>query len=149
MKTRALARTNDVMIPSVFDDLLRPWNEWFDGGSYAGRTLTIPSVNIVEFKDDFKLSFAVPGLKKSDFKIDVTGNLLTISSEKEESNEEKDENYSRKEYNYSSFSRSFTLPEDVNKEKIDATYVDGVLKLVLPKKEEAKKLTVNKHITVK
>lgn len=149
MKTRALARTNDVMIPSVFDDLLRPWNEWFDGGSYAGRTLTIPSVNILESKDDFKLSFAVPGLKKSDFKIDVTGNLLTISSEKEESNEEKDENYSRKEYNYSSFSRSFTLPEDVNKEKIDATYVEGVLNLVLPKKEEAKKLTVNKHITVK
>ncbi len=95
------------------------------------------------------MSFAVPGMKKNDFKIDVTGNLLTISSEKEENKEEKDENYSRQEYNYSSFSRSFTLPEEVNKEKIDATYVDGVLKLVLPKKEEAKKLTVNKHITVK
>lgn len=148
MKTRALARTSDVM-PSLFDDFLRPWNEWFDGGSYLGRTLNIPSVNIVEYKDDFKLSFAVPGMKKSDFKIDVTGNLLTISSEKEESKEEKDENYSRKEYNYSSFSRSFTLPEEVIKEKIDATYVDGVLKLVLPKKEEAKKLTANKHITVK
>jgi HSP20 family protein len=149
MKTRALARTNDLMIPSVFDDFLRPWNEFFDGGSYFGRTFTVPSVNIVEGKDDFKLSLAVPGMKKNDFKIDVTGNLLTISSEKEETKEEKEDNYSRQEYNYSSFSRSFTLPEEVNKEKIDATYVDGVLKLVLPKKEEAKKLTVNKHITVK
>ena len=149
MKTRALTRSNDVMLPALFDDFLRPWNEWFDGGSYLGRTFTVPSVNVVENKDDFKLSLAVPGMKKNDFKIDVTGNLLTISSEKEENKEEKNENYSRQEYNYSSFSRSFTLPEEVNKEKIDATYVDGVLKLVLPKKEEAKKLTVNKHITVK
>ena len=148
MKTKALARNSDLM-PSLFDDFLRPWNEWFDGGSYLGRTFTIPSANIVENKDDFKLALAVPGMKKNDFKIDVTGNLLTISSEKEETKEEKDENYSRQEYNYSSFSRSFTLPEEVNKEKIDATYVDGVLKLVLPKKEEAKKLTVNKKIAVK
>lgn len=149
MKTRALARTNDLMIPSIFDEFLRPWNDWFDGGSYLTRPITVPSVNIFESKDDFKLSLAAPGMKKSDFKIDVTGNLLTISSEKEEKKEEKEENYSREEYNYSSFSRSFTLPEEVNKEKIDATYVDGVLKLVLPKKEEAKKLTVNKQITVK
>lgn len=149
MKTRALARTNDLMIPSVFDDFLRPWNDWFDGGSYLTRPTTVPSVNVVESKDDYKLSLAVPGMKKSDFKIDMTGNLLTISSEKEEKKEEKDENYSREEYNYSSFSRSFTLPEEVNKDKIDATYVDGILKLVLPKKEEAKKLTVNKQIAVK
>ena len=149
MKTRALARTNDVMFPSLFNDFLSPWNEWFDSGSYLGRTLTIPSVNIVESKDDYKLSFAVPGMKKSDFKIDVTGNLLTISSEKEENKEEKEENYSRQEYNYSSFVRSFTLPDEVNKDKIDATYVDGILKLALPKKEEAKKLTVNKQIAVK
>lgn len=149
MKTRALARTNDLKIPSVFDDFLRPWNDWFDGGSYLTRPTTVPSVNVVESKDDYKLSLAVPGMKKSDFKIDMTGNLLTISSEKEEKKEEKDENYSREEYNYSSFSRSFTLPEEVNKDKIDATYVDGILKLVLPKKEEAKKLTVNKQIAVK
>ena len=149
MKTRALAKSNDVMFPSMFDEFLRPWNEWFDGGSYMGRTLTIPSANIVETKDDYKLSIAVPGMKKNDFKIDVTGNLLTISSEKEENKEEKDENYSRKEYNYSSFERSFTLPDEVNKDKIDATYVDGILKLALPKKEEAKKPTVNKQIAVK
>ncbi|HEU5051829.1 MAG TPA: Hsp20/alpha crystallin family protein [Hanamia sp.] len=149
MKTRALSRTNDVMLPSLFEDFIRPWNDWFDGGSYLGRTMYVPSVNIEESKDEYKLSMAVPGMKKSDFKIDVTGNVLTISSEKEENKEEKEENYSRMEYNYSSFSRSFTLPDEVNKDKIDANYVDGVLKLVLPKKEEAKKLTVNKKIAVK
>lgn len=143
MSTRALIRGTEM--PSLFDDFLRPLNEWFDGG----RPYTMPSVNIIENKDNFSLSLAVPGLKKEDFKIDLTGNVLTISAEKEEKKQEKDDWYSRKEYNYSSFSRSFTMPEEVNKEKIDAIYVDGVLKLVLPKKEEAKKLTVNKQIAIK
>ena len=67
-------------------------------------------------------------MKKDDFKIDVDGNMLTISSEKEENKEEKEKKFTRKEYNYSSFSRRFTLPEEVNKEKIEAKYEDGVLK---------------------
>ena len=69
--------------------------------------------------------------------------------EKEENKEEKEEQFTRKEYNYSSFSRSFTLPEEVNKEKIEAKYEDGVLKLMLPKREEAKRLAAGKHIAVK
>lgn len=75
--------------------------------------------------------------------------MLTISSEKEENKEEKDAMYTRKEYNYSSFSRSFTLPDEVMKDKIDATYEDGVLKLRLPKTEESKKIIATKHIAVK
>ncbi|HVW99165.1 MAG TPA: Hsp20/alpha crystallin family protein, partial [Candidatus Babeliaceae bacterium] len=102
-----------------------------------------------ESKDDYQLSLAVPGMKKDDFNIDVNGSMITISSEKEESKEEKEKNYNRKEYNYSSFSRSFPLPDEVNKEKIDARYEDGVLKITLPKKEEAKKVVANKHITVR
>lgn len=143
-----LKRASEKM-PSVFDDFFKPWNEWFDnGGSIWNRTLTVPAVNITENKNDYTVSMAVPGMKKDDFEIDIDGNMLTISSEKEESKEEKDEKYTRKEYNYSSFSRSFTLPEEVNKEKIEAKYEDGVLKLVLPRREEAKK-TEAKHITVK
>jgi HSP20 family protein len=111
--------------------------------------MTMPAVNIVENKEDYMVSLAVPGMKKDDFNIDVEGNMLTISSEKEESKEEKEDKYTRKEYNYSSFSRSFTLPDEVNKEKIEAKYEDGVLKLMLPKKEEAKKLAAGKHIAVK
>jgi HSP20 family protein len=148
MSTKALSKVG--MLPTVFDDFFKPWNEWFDnGGSLMGRMMTVPAVNIVEDKNDYKVSLAVPGMKKDDFNIDVEGNMLTISSEKEESKEEKDEKYNRKEYSYSSFSRSFTLPEEVNKEKIEAKYEDGLLKLVLPKKEDVKKLAASKHIAVK
>lgn len=146
MGTQALAKTGERM-PSVFEDLFKPWNEWFDGG-FWGRTMNIPAVNIVEHDNNYQVSLAVPGMKKDDFKIDVDGNMLTISSEKEETKEEKEKKFTRKEYNYSSFSRSFTLPEEINKEKIEAKYEDGVLKLVLPRKEEAKK-PVAKHIAVK
>lgn len=148
MSTRAIAKPG--MLPTVFDEFFKPWNEWFDNSSaFLGRTMTMPAVNIVENKEDYMVSLAVPGMKKEDFNIDVEGNMLTISSEKEESKEEKEDKYTRKEYNYSSFSRSFTLPDEVNKEKIEAKYEDGVLKLMLPKREEAKKLAAGKHIAVK
>jgi HSP20 family protein len=147
MGTQVLAKLSERM-PSVFDDFFKPWNEWFDNGNVWSRTINVPAVNITEQKDNYQVSLAVPGMKKDDFKIDVDGNMLTISSEKEETKEEKDKKFTRKEYNYSSFSRSFTLPEEINKDNIEAKYEDGVLKIVLPRKEEAKKLTA-KHIAVK
>jgi HSP20 family protein len=148
MSTLALTKTNGGRIPSVFDDFFRPWNEWFDDSLFRGRTMNIPAVNITEHKNEFKVELAVPGMKKNDFKIDVDGNMLTISSEKEESNEEKEKRFTRKEYSYSSFSRSFTLPEEINLDKIEAKYEDGVLKLSLPRKEEARTHAA-KQITVK
>ena len=147
MSTRSLARNTEKM-PSLFNDFFRPWDEWFEGG-LTSRVLNVPAVNITENKDESMVSLAIPGMKKEDFNIDIEGNMLTISSEKEESKEEKDEKYTRKEFNYSSFSRSFSLPDEVNMEKIDARYVDGVLKLSLPKKEEAKKIATSKHIAIK
>ena len=144
MATQALAKSE--RMPSVFEDLLKPWNEWFDGGKW-GRKLDIPAVNITENKDQYLVSLAAPGLKKDDFKIDLDGNMLTISSEKEESKEEKDKTFTRQEYNYSSFSRSFTLPDEVNQEKIDAKYEDGVLKISLPRREDSKK-TITKQIAI-
>ena len=147
MGTQALAKLSERM-PSVFDDFFKPWNEWFDNGGFLGRVMNVPAVNITEQKNEYLVSLAAPGLKKEDFKIDVDGNMLTISSEKEESKEEKDKKFNRKEYSYSSFSRSFTLPEEINKEKIEAKYEDGVLKIALPRKEEAKKPTA-KTIAVK
>ena len=147
MATQALSRLSERM-PTVFEDFFKPWNEWFDNGGLFGRTMNIPAVNITEQKNDYLVSLAVPGMKKEDFKIDVDGNMLTISSEKEETKEEKDKKFTRKEYNYSSFSRSFTLPDEVNQEKIDAKYEDGVLKISLPRKEEVKQPTA-KQIAVK
>lgn len=148
MGTQALTKTSERM-PAFFEDFFKPWNEWFDnGGSAWNHVSSIPPVNITENKEDYLVSLAVPGMKKDDFKIDVDGNMMTISSEKGETKEEKDKRFTRKEYNYSSFSRSFTLPDEINKEKIEAKYEDGVLKLILPKKEEAKKSSA-KQIAVK
>ena len=149
MTTNALAKRSD-LFPSVFNDFFKPWNEWFDtsNGDLWGNVLSVPAVNITEAKDAYKVSLAIPGMKKDDFKIDLEGNMLTISSETKEEKEEKEEKYTRKEYNYSSFSRSFTLPDAVLLDKIDARYEDGVLKISLPKKEETKKIMA-KHIAVK
>jgi len=148
MTTKALAKTTEVF-PSLFDEFMRPWEERFGNGGFWGKTLTIPSANVVESKDDYKISLAVPGYKKNDFNIDIDGNFLTVSSHKEENKEEKDAKLTRMEYNYSSFSRTFTLPDEVSKDKIEAIYEEGVLKMTLPKKEEAKKMAMTKHITVK
>lgn len=143
MSTQALTKLSEKM-PSFFDDFFRPWNEVFDSGSFWGRVMTMPAVNITENKDNYLVALAVPGMKKDDFKIDVDGNMLTISSEKEENKEDKEKRFTRREYSYYSFSRSFTLPEEVNKEKIEAVYEDGILKLTLPRREEARKATAKK-----
>ena len=148
MLTNALSKKVE-RYPSLFEDFFKPWNQFIGPGEPWGKTITVPAVNITENKDQFLVSMAVPGMKKNDFNINIDGNMLTISSETEDRKEVKDEEYTRKEYNYSSFCRSFTLPEEVNKEKIDASYGDGILELILPKKEEAKKLVTSKHIAVK
>ena len=137
------------MTPSVFNDFFKPWNEWFDNGGLMEKSMTVPAVNVKESMDHYIVSLAAPGLKKDDFQINLEGNMLTISSEKDESKEMKDDEFTRKEYNYSSFSRSFTLPEDVRQDYIDAQYENGVLSIKLPRKEESKKLMTSRKIVVK
>jgi HSP20 family protein len=144
MSTKELTKRSE-LFPTFFDDFFKPWNDWMG----MGRSITTPAVNIAENKTHFEVTVAAPGLKKNDFNIDIEGNMLTISCEKEEKKEEKDERYTRKEYSYTSFSRSFTLPDEVIKEKIEAAYVDGVLHITLPKTEQAKKTALSQHITVK
>jgi HSP20 family protein len=145
--------TRDVMrresLPSVFNDFFKPWDRWFDtnGGSMPNM-MTVPAVNIVEKQDHYEISLAAPGMKKDDFNIDVEGNLLTISAESQQRLEEKDERHTRQEFNYTSFSRAFTMPDGVVRDKIDASYENGLLRLMLPKTEEARK-SASKHIAVK
>lgn len=143
METKALTRLNETM-PSVFDDFFRPWTDLFDNGGWNVRPMNVPAVNIAEQPNEYLLSLAAPGMKKDDFKIDIDGNMLTISSEKEENKEEKNKKFTRKEYSYSSFSRCFSLPEEIKQENIDAKYADGILTITLPRKEEAKKPAVKK-----
>jgi len=148
MNKHALTTTTE-RFPALFDDFFKPWNEWFDNDNRFWATVRIPSVNITENKDEYNVSLAVPGMKKEDFKIDVNGNMLTISCEKDETKEEKDKKFTRKEYNYSSFSRNFSIPDDVKQDAIDAHYENGVLNIKLPRKEESKRLAAFKKIAVK
>ncbi len=143
METKALTRLNESM-PSVFDDFFKPWTDLFDSGRWNVRPMNVPAVNITEHPNEYLVALAVPGMKKEDFKISVDGNMLTISSEKEENKEDKNKKFTRKEYSYSSFSRCFSLPEEIKQEKINAKYEDGVLKISLPRKEEAKKPVAKK-----
>ncbi|HRN57418.1 MAG TPA: Hsp20/alpha crystallin family protein [Agriterribacter sp.] len=145
----ALAKSGSSALPSVFDDFFKPWNEWFTrGDGFLGRSLTMPSVNITEDTNGYNVSLAAPGLKREDFTIDISGNMITVSSERKENKEEKEKKFTRREYNYTSFSRSFTLPDDVNSDKIEAKYADGILHLSLPRKDELKNNAVKKQIKV-
>ncbi len=118
-------------VNSVFDNL-------FNDSFISDRLVTrIPAVNITETTEAFAIELAAPGLQKSDFKINVDKNIISISVDKVEESVSDDKLYSKKEYSYSSFSRSFTLPETVNYSDIDAVYVDGVLQVKIGKKEEA------------
>jgi len=121
------------------------FTNWFEdifGNTETGininKNSTMPSVNIAEEDDAFKIEFAVPGMEKSDFDITLDNNILTVKSEKEEKNEESNKNFTRKEFSYSSFQRSFTLPDSANSEEINAEYENGILKIEIPKREEAK-----------
>jgi HSP20 family protein len=106
-----------------------------------------PAANIMEHPDSFELDLAAPGLKKDDFKIELENNILTISSEVKDEKEEESKNYTRREFHYSSFSRSFTLPRIVEFDKIKADYENGILKLILPKKAEAR-VDIKKEIKI-
>ncbi len=100
--------------------------------------MTLPKVNIKETADAYFVEMAVPGLKKSDFKIDLDNHVLSIATEVKEENEEDNVTYTRREFGYASFKRSFTLPETVDDNAISANYKDGILSIHLPKKEEAR-----------
>lgn len=136
------------LLPDIFDELSKPWNEWVERDNFRGTMLTIPAVNISEERDNFLVSLAAPGMTNEDFRVDVEGNILTISAEKEQTKEESVNGFNRREYNFSSFSRSFTVPEDVKTDSIAAKYENGILVLTLPKKEEVKRAAAIKSIAV-
>ena len=120
--------------PSLFDDLFL--NDRLDG--WNTQRSQVPAANIKETETDFKVELAAPGFKKEDFNISVEEDVLTISSETKKSTETKDEKerYTRREFTYSSFTRSFTLPDEVKQDAITAEYNDGVLTISVPKDTE-------------
>tara|TARA_R110002012_G_scaffold250007_2_gene427663 strand:- start:283 stop:759 length:477 start_codon:yes stop_codon:yes gene_type:complete len=101
--------------------------------------MTLPAVNVKDNANDYIVEMAIPGLKKSDFNIDLDNKVLSVSAETSSQNEEEQSNYSRREFGYSSFKRTFNLPDTVEQDKITANYTDGILNILLPKRDEAKK----------
>lgn len=125
---------------SLFDDFFsRDFLNWGMNNNSSTNT-TIPLVNIKETTDNFEVEMAAPGMNKEDFKIELDGNVLTITSERKDENEVKEgDRYTRREFSYQSFQRSFQLSKEVvDAEKIEAKYENGVLRLLVPKKEEAR-----------
>lgn len=122
---------------SAFDDMFaRPMDERMrDTGGTSNR----PAVNIKETDTGFAIEVAAPGLRKEDFTVDVDKDVLTIRAEREtkEATTENEGRYTRREFGFTSFSRSFTLPETVHTDNIQAAYEHGILTLTLPKREEA------------
>ena len=131
------------MLPTITKRNFRPFfmSNLFDDDFYPlfqNRTSSMPAVNIKEDDKKYSLELAVPGMDKKDLKIDINEDVLTISSESKNETEENREGYKRKEFSYSSFCRSFFIPENVNRDNIEATYRDGILTVALPKQEEEK-----------
>jgi len=102
------------------------------------RLSSVPAVNISESNEAYHIELAAPGLRKEDFKVSVERDVLSISTAQRSENNSEGKTYNRREYNYSAFTRVFTLPESADVDRIGASYTDGILKLDLPKKEEAK-----------
>jgi len=126
-------------MPNLFDDDFLP--------SLTDRTSSMPAVNIREDEKGFYLELAIPGIDKNNLKIDLNEDVLTISSEIQNTSEDNRDGYKRKEFSYSSFCRSFYLPENAHRDKIEANYKDGVLLVVIPK-QEVEKDKVSKQIKI-
>lgn len=130
--------------PSFFDEL---FSTDFRLKS-PNRLPEVPSVNVKELDNGFELSLVAPGMTRDDFQLELEDGVLTISSEIEEEDAQNNDRFTLREYKYGSFSRSFTLPDSVNLDKIDAHYKDGILLVSLPKRKEALKIP-KKVISVK
>jgi len=126
-------------MPNFFDDDFLP--------VLTNRTSSMPAVNIKEDEKNFFLDLAIPGMDKKDLKIDINEDVLTISSESNNETSEERDGYKKKEFNYSSFCRSFYIPDNVNRDKIEANYKDGILTVSLPKMEEEKK-NLSRQVTI-
>tara|TARA_R110000868_G_scaffold111053_6_gene300179 strand:- start:844 stop:1284 length:441 start_codon:yes stop_codon:yes gene_type:complete len=132
-------RKNGFAPSPLLDDFFS--RELFDWAGWS-ESSTNPSVNIVETNEAFKVEMAAPGMKKENFQLELDNDTLTIQAEVSSENKEESERFTRREFNYQSFKRSFYLPNTVEADQIHATYQEGILRLEIPKKEEAKRKPV-------
>ena len=137
-------KANNTLMPGfndVFESIL---NDTFFNDRMVTR---VPAVNISETENNYHVELAAPGLKKEDFKLNLDRNVLNVSVEQSSDQQDNQKNYSKREYSYSSFVRSFTLPESADDSQINAAYTDGILRIDIAKREEAK--MVRRQIEIK
>ena len=119
-------------IPSLFNDIL---NDFWT----PRESKWMPAVNVTERADEYKIDLAVPGMDKKDFRVEVDNGVLTVSGERKDENKTEGDVFTRREFHYGSFMRTFTLPDDVDGEKVSASYKNGLLSITVAKNEEAKR----------
>ena len=136
---------NQEWLPSIF-------NDFFDNDWMAKANATAPAINVIESDKDYKVEVAAPGMTKEDFNIHLSeDNELVITMEKRNEKKEEDKEnkkYLRREFSYSKFQQSLVLPDDVEKDKIEAAVNNGVLTIDLPKRQPEEKAKVNRNIEI-
>jgi HSP20 family protein len=137
-------KKGNALMPAFSDIFESFFNDAFISDRMVAR---VPGVNISETPEHYHIDLAAPGLKKENFKINLEHNMITISAEQRSENTDDGKTYNKREFCYTSFVRSFALPETADDAHIDASYVDGILKIDVAKKEEAK--SVSRQIEIK
>jgi HSP20 family protein len=137
-------KPNNTLMPGFNDVFESIFNDTFFNDRMVTR---VPAVNISESENNYHVELAAPGLKKEDFKLNLERNNLVVSVETAAQHQDNQKYYSKREYSYSSFVRSFTLPESADESRIDASYTDGILRIDIAKREEAK--AVQRQIEIK
>jgi len=117
------------------------WEDFFNDSLLnsfrSGRSSSyLPSANIIEDENEYRIEMAVPGLSKKEIKVELDNDVMRIYYEHKEKKEEKDRNYLKREFCHSSFERNFQLPDSVDRDKIKANHNEGVLNISLPKRKE-------------
>jgi HSP20 family protein len=133
---RELSNVQDMMDRMFDDGFVRPFSRalW--------DTASVPTMDLYQTENDIVVKMGLPGVKPDDIQISVTNGVLCIRGEVKEEEEKKEKTYHLRERRYGSFSRSVTLPSNVDVDKSDADFKNGILTLTLPKAEEAKSKTI-------
>ena len=139
-----MRRYEQSWLPEIFNDFFA--NDWM-----TRTNATAPAINVIEDEKDYKVEVAAPGMNKEDFKINVTDDnylVLTMEKKNESKDEDKKRKYLRREFSYHKFEQSLALPEDVNKDDINATVHDGILTIEIPKVKVTEKQPAVKQIEI-
>jgi HSP20 family protein len=135
----ALVRWDPIReLDSLQGDMNRLFDRFFEGRTANGPRRWTPAMDLVETEDHLVLRGDLPGLTEDDIEIEIKDNVLTVSGERKAESEEKNEGYYRVERAFGSFSRSLTLPQGIDADKVDANFDKGVLEVRIPKPAEAK-----------